>query len=126
MGDDYVDDPWVWEPMGSDGVAKIRYKAGAIITEDVARKNIGELIALSGGKRIPLLADIRQQKSITREARVFYSDANNACSAIALLAGSLATQVIANFFIGLSRSKVPTQMFTDEAKALSWLRHYAA
>jgi hypothetical protein len=126
VGGEHVDDPYVWEPLGSDGVAKIRYKAGAIVTEDVARKTVAELMALTSGKRIVLLADLRQLKSITREARVFFANATNAYAAIALLAGSLPTQVMANFFIGLSRPKVPTQMFTDEEKALTWLRRYAA
>jgi predicted ATPase len=115
---------YAWEPLGSDGVATIRYKAGAIITEEMARKTVRELMSLTSGKRIALLADIRQQKSITREARVFYGNATQAYAALALLAGSPATRVIANFFIGLSHPKVPTQIFTDEEKAVAWLRHY--
>ena len=122
----HVEDPYVWEPLGADGIARIRYKAGAIVTGDVARKTVRELIALTTGKRIVLVADIRQMKSITREARVIYSNAADAYSALALLASSLSTQVIANFFIGLSRPKVPTQMFTDEEKAPTWLRRYTA
>jgi hypothetical protein len=121
-----VDEPYVWEPFGSDGVARIRYTAGAIVTEDVARKTVAELMTLTAGRRIVLLADIRQQKSITREARVFYGNATNAYSALALLADSLPTQVIANFFMSLSRPKVPTQMFTSEEKALTWLHRYTA
>jgi hypothetical protein len=45
-------------------------------------------------------------------------------SAIALLAASPATQVIANFFLGLDRPDVPTEMFTDEAQARAWLRRH--
>ena len=115
----------VWEPLSSDGIATIRYKAGAIITEAVARSNTAHVIALTSGKRAVLLADIRQMKSISREARVYFGNSSGSFAAIALLAGSPRTQVIANFFIGLSRPKVPTQMFTDEEKALVWLRRHA-
>lgn len=73
-----------------------------------------------------VLADIRQAKSVSREARALFGEAADRYAALALLAGSLPTQVIANFFIGLNRPKVPTQMFTDEAKALTWLRQYVA
>jgi hypothetical protein len=62
---------------------------------------------------------------VTREARVIFGGASDAFSALALLAGSPKTQLIANFFIGISRPKVPTQMFTDEEKALAWLRRHA-
>jgi hypothetical protein len=117
---------YFWEPFGSDGIAKIRYRAGAIITADGAQKSLVELSALTGGKRAVVLADIRMAKSVTREARVLFGEGVNRYAALALLAGSLPTQVIANFFIGISRPKVPTQMFTDEEKALTWLRRYVA
>lgn len=117
-------DPYVWEPLGSDGIARITYKTGAIVTEDVARKTVAEVVALTSGKRIVLLADIRRMKSISREARVVYGNATDAYAALALLAGSPMTQLIANFFIGPSHPKVPTQMFTDEQKALTWLRRH--
>ncbi|MDP9276141.1 MAG: STAS/SEC14 domain-containing protein [Chloroflexota bacterium] len=119
-----LESEYAWEPLGSDGVATIRYKPGAMITEEMARKTVGELMVLTNGKRIALLADIRQQKSITREARLFYGNATHAYAALALLAGSPATRLIANFFIGLSHPKVPTQIFTDEEKAVAWLRRY--
>jgi hypothetical protein len=115
----------IWEPLGPDGIAKIRYQAGDVVTEDVARATVGELRALTGGKRRPVLVDIRKLKLVTREARVIFGGASDAFSALALLAGSPKTQLIANFFIGISRPKVPTQMFTDEEKALAWLRRHA-
>ena len=119
-----AEDPQFWEPLGSDGIARIRYEAGDIVTEDLAQATIVELKALTSGKRLPVLVDIRNMKSVTRGARVIFGNATDAFSALALLAGSPRTQVIANFFIGLSRPKVPTQMFTEEEKALTWLRRH--
>lgn len=116
---------FVWEPLGPDQIARITWTAGAIITEDLARATMVELSALTRGKRVPMLADIRPVKSMTRGARVFFGNATDAFLAIALLAGSPATRVMANVAMGLSRPKVPTQMFTDEEKALTWLRRYA-
>src|SRR5438093_11252214 len=121
-----VEDTHFWEPFGSDGIAKIRYTAGAIVTEDDARKSVAELFALTSGKPAVVFVDIRKAKSVSREARAVFGEAANRYAALALLSDSLPTQVIANFFIGLSRPKVPTQMFTDEEKALTWLRRYVA
>jgi hypothetical protein len=117
---------FVWEPFGADGIATIRWSAGVTITEDLARETIAQQVLLTSGKCVPVLADIRQLRSMTREARRFYGNATEMFSALALLAGSPATRVTANFFIGLNQPTVPTQMFTDEETALTWLRRYAA
>jgi hypothetical protein len=116
-------DPFVWD-LGPDGVARIRWTAGTVVTEDLARVTTAQLASRTGGKLVPILADIRQVKSMTREARKYYGNLTNAVTAIALLVGSPTTQVMANFFLGLNRPNVPTQMFTDEDKALTWLRRY--
>jgi hypothetical protein len=119
-----LDAPYVPWSLSPDGVATIRWNPGAIISADLARKTLVELASLTGGKRAPVLADIRKLKSMTRDGRKHYGTATEMVSAIALLASSPATQVIANFFLGLNRPNVPTQMFTDEEKALAWLRRH--
>ena len=118
--------PYVMEPLGVDGVARVRYTVGAVLTEVVARRAMVDLGILTNGKRTPLLADIRQVKSLTREARKYLDDVADRFSALALLAGSPATQMMVNFFLGMRRPKIPTQMFTDEEKALTWLRRHVA
>jgi hypothetical protein len=117
--------PGHWE-LGSDGIARIRYVKGDVVTEDLANATIAELKTLGGGERLPVLVDIRQMKAVSREARAVFGNSQDAFSALALLADSPRTQVIANFFIALSRPKVPTQLFTDEEKALAWLRRHGA
>jgi hypothetical protein len=116
---------FVWEPFGAGRIATIRWSAGVTITEDIARETIVQQMLLTSGKRVPVLADIRQLRSMTRGARMFYGNATSSFSALGLLAGSPATRVTANFFIGFNRPKVPTKLFTDEAAALTWLRGYA-
>ena len=117
--------PLFWEPLGPDGIARIRYAVGDIVTEDLARATMVEFKALARGKRLPALVDIRLMKSVTREARAVFGNAGDSFSALALLASSPRTQLIANFFLGLSRPQVPRQMFTDEEKAVAWLRRHA-
>ena len=116
--------PYVMEPLGADGIATFRYRAGTVLTEAIARSAMADLGIRTNGKRQPLLADIRKVKTLTREARVFFDNVTDKFSALALLAGSPATQLMVNFFLGMSRPKVPTRMFTDEEKALAWLRRH--
>jgi hypothetical protein len=113
---------FAWQPPDAEGIAMITWVRGAVITGDLARVTLTELAMLTGSKRVPVLADIRNLKSMTREARKHYGRVTDVVLAIALLVASPATQVIANFFLGLNRPDVPTEMFTDEAQARAWLR----
>ncbi len=58
--------------------------------------------------------DLREVQSIDRPAREFFMDRNPGYRAVALLAGSPATRMMANFFLGLKRGEIPVKMFTDE------------
>jgi hypothetical protein len=69
--------------------------------------------------------DMREIRSITREARLFASsaDAIQVVKAVALLIGSPVSRVIGNFFLGINKPPYPTRIFTSEAEALSWLKN---
>ena len=116
---------FAWEPLGVDGIAVFRLLTSAPFTLDLARATIADLTALTGGKRVPIMADIRRSKGMTQEARAFFGNPNPPYSALAILADSPVTRMIANFFIGLNRPSVPTHVFTDEENARAWLRRYA-
>jgi hypothetical protein len=120
-----VEGPYAWEPIDADGIAVFRLLTSAPFTLDLAKATITDLIALTGGKRVPIIADIRRSKGMTAEARAFFGNANPPYSALAILADSPVTRMIANFFIGLNRPSVPTQVFTDEGRARAWSRRYA-
>src|SRR5687767_5595404 len=103
--------PYEFDPIGADGVLKVRWKTGVVITEELARDLLAESRVITNGKRIPHMADIRLLKSMTREARKVFGDAGDSYTALALLASSPVAQMIGNFFIGLNRTRTPTQMF---------------
>lgn len=42
--------------------------------------------------------------------------------AIAIIAGSLASQIVSNFFIRFNKPHTPTRVFTNEQKAIDWLK----
>ena len=81
---------------------------------------------LTEGIKIPLLADIRGVKSITREARAYLSGEEAAALtfACALIIGSPVSRVIGNFFLGLNKPVYPTRLFTSEEKAIKWLKEF--
>ncbi len=112
--------------LGEDGIIRIIVDQGAEEKLADAQDNMRATIALSGGRRRPILVDIRGMKAQDREARIYYAgpDAAQNSTAVALLAGSRVSTIIANFFIALSKSIVPTRLFTVEDEALEWLKGY--
>jgi hypothetical protein len=88
-----------------------------------AQTNIAAVTALSPEKKRPMLVDMRAVDGIEREVRAYYSSME-VSTARALLVESLVGQVIANFFIGLNKPKVPTRLFVSEAEAVAWLKSF--
>jgi hypothetical protein len=73
----------------------------------------------------PILIDLRQIRSLTREAREFFSSSRNErIRAAALLIDSPLSRIIGNFFIGLSKMRVDHQLFTSDVDAIAWLKRY--
>lgn len=92
-----------------------------------AQENVRACAQIGGGKRRPLLVDIRQIKSQSREARDYYAGEESAAnySAVAILVGSPISRMIGNFLTGFNRSAYsPVMLFTSEAEAIAWLRTF--
>lgn len=109
-----------------DGVIRVIFLPGAEVTlEDMKEINVIST-KLSENKKVPVFTDIREIKSMTREARLFASSeiAVKVTSAVAALTGTPVSRVLANFFMGINKPPFPTRLFTSEAKALEWLKGF--
>lgn len=105
----------------SVGVARTDWLPGAVCGIDEARAVDAEIRALGKG-RVLSLVDLREVDSIDRPSREFFMSHNADYRAVALVAASASTRVLANFFIGLKRGAIPVRMFTAETDALAWLK----
>lgn len=112
--------------MGEDGIARSEVKFQAEIDLEQAKENSKAVNSLYVDSKFPLFIDIRNIKSITREARSYFSvnGRDTHITAFAILVESELTKVIANFFFKINGSSVPAKMFTDEQKAVAWLNKY--
>lgn len=72
---------------------------------------------------MPVYVDMRNVGKLERSAREHFVSDQGGVQAVALVAGSAVTKMMANFVIGMRRMPVPIQMFTDEAEAIAWLQH---
>ncbi len=91
-----------------------------------AEENTRINIQLAQGIRRPFLINMTKLKSMSREARAFYAgpEPAKALLAVAILTTSNIGNLVANFFLRLTRPSVPTRLFTDADEAMEWLSQY--
>ena len=108
--------------MGSDGICRSKVKPGAEIQIEDAKKNSVLVNSFVNPKKYPIIIDTTKIKSISKEARDYYSirDRDSKVNAIAIIRSSIIGNMVANFFIGLNKPTVPTKLFDREDEAVKW------
>jgi hypothetical protein len=93
-------------------------------TVEDARANFEACARLAAPDRKPLLADIRLAKPLLPEVRRVYMGENLASfAAMAMLVRSTPLgRTMGNVYLKIARPAIPTKLFTQESKALAWLR----
>ena len=110
--------------LSDDGVVIVSIRDGARQSLDDARRNLAAALAEATGRRRPLLVDIRTAQPLDADARHCYSGQKlvDSFSAIALLIDSSPFgSMMGNIYLRVARLGIPTQLFTDESRALAWL-----
>jgi hypothetical protein len=109
--------------MTADNICCTQVKPNAVIELKDAVQNRADVISIAMSKIPPILVDLREIKSISREARDYFSMKNHEpqVSAIAMVVRSPLSKVIGNFFLGVNKPVVPTHLFTSAEKAYHWL-----
>ena len=108
----------------SDGILISRMKNHAFESYEHSVQNGEVLLKLKGDDPpMPLLVDFARASGQSMESRKYYAEKSvQWCSKAALLVRSPVSRVIGNIYMGLNKPIVPTRMFTDEEKAMEWLR----
>ena len=107
-----------------DGVLVVRIRDGAAQSLADAEQNLGAALIERGGKRRPLLIDIRRALPLDAEVRHYYSGQVlvSGFTALALLVdASPLGRMMGNVYFRVARPGIPTRLFTDGADARQWL-----
>ena len=114
----------IW--MGEDGIMRFVALPVPEHTLDDAKENLEAAVKINKDKKVPGLIDIREAKSVSREARMYYTGDENAkvLDAAAMLVDSPVSRIIGNFFIGLNKAPFPCKLFSSESAAIEWLREF--
>ena len=111
-----------------EGVLVVRIRDGARQLLPDAEQNLGAALIERGGKRRPLLIDIRKAVPLDAEVRHYYSGQVlvSGFTALALLvAASPLGKMMGNVYFRVARPGIPTRLFTDGSDARAWLATHA-
>jgi hypothetical protein len=114
----------IW--LAKDSIGRYVAIPGAEVTLADAEEIHHAIVDLYHGDTHPLLVDIRDVKSASREARQYFAGGRDieTTTAVALLVRSPVSRVIGNFFLGLNKPQFPIRTFDSEADALAWLKGF--
>ncbi len=100
-----------------------RFHDGAEVTGTDAHENLLVTAQLTGGRRVPVLVDLRPVRSQSAESRAKFAgaDATRVSLAVALVVGSPLSRMIGNFYLGFNRPASPTRLFNSILDAEEWL-----
>jgi hypothetical protein len=109
-----------------NGMCFTEVKPNAVIQLKDAEGNTVAVKKITGDRVFPIVVDLTKIRSISKEARDHFSMRNRTpgVNAIAMLIKSPVSRIIGNFFLGLNKPAVPTQLFISRQKAIAWAQKY--
>ena len=122
----YYKDKYI-ELYVEDGIMYHVYGKDVVITLEIAQHITQKRIEASGGFSYPLLIDSRDFKSMSKEARHYWSKSQDAQKYVLAGAGLIYNPIyslIGNAFLMIDKPIKPFKLFTEKAAALKWLDHY--
>ena len=127
MGNEVIETRISRKWLDEDGILRIIMLPKVAVTLPDVKADMATYEQATGGKKCPVLVDIRDLKSMDREARAFGSaNGPEHLLAAALLISSPVSRVIGNLFLGLNRPSIPIRLFTSEVEAVEWSKNFVS
>jgi hypothetical protein len=83
-------------------------------------KEVYETVQKIQGDRRLIIVHTRDGK-ISQDARKFFSNCEAIFDKVAVIASGPLQILVANFFLGINKPKMPLRLFKTEEKAIEWL-----
>ena len=109
-----------------DSIVRGVFLDGAEVAYEDAVENVAATARLTGGRRVPVLVDLRKCRSQSTEARAFLAgpEALAVTLALAMVMDNPLSRMLGNFFMGFNRPPIPIRLFTNVTEAEAWLRTF--
>ncbi|MEV7662052.1 STAS/SEC14 domain-containing protein [Paenarthrobacter sp. NPDC089316] len=106
--------------LDARGFLQLVWKPGTALVADDVHAAMAKVNEVAEGGEYPMLIDISNTQSVTRQAKSVFST-RCAASRIALLGSNPVNRVIANFAMAKRALPCPTRFFTSRDEAMAWL-----
>ena len=109
-----------------DDILYVRHNQNVVITKEVAIDMVKERLLICENTTYPMFFDTRGIKYATKEAREYTKggEGMRCINAGGFLVNNAVLEILVNYYLKFNRPKVPVKLFTDETKALKWLRQF--
>jgi hypothetical protein len=107
-----------------DGIVQLVWTPRTTALLEDAIATLAAMAQLTGGRRSPLLVDMRDTGPQARPARLEFARRSDLVSAVALVVGTPLSRMAGNLFINMNRPATPTRLFDKEASAVAWLKRF--
>ena len=112
-----------------DNIIYVEMKKGAVIDLEAAEMHIEKwqhfINTHAEIKNFALIVNMKGIKSVSREARIYYSKRNDPRSkAVALIIDSQISRIIANFIISFTPPERPLHLFNSREDAFLWIKKF--
>ena len=112
--------------IDENGIIISEYKKDSKIEIEDAIMVRDATLKLTGGKSCVALVDLTNVKTISKEARNYFSSIEFAevFKAAASFVSTPISRIIGNFFLGINRPAMPVRLFDSKDGAIVWLKGY--
>ncbi|SDL81312.1 SpoIIAA-like [Catalinimonas alkaloidigena] len=111
----------------SDDIIFVQYKPNIHIRLEDAQRIVSERQKFYGNIQVPVLIKNARIKGIDKPAREYLFSKERGLKdikAIAIVCSNVVSKLLITFIFHHHRPAIPHKMFTEEAKAISWLKQY--
>jgi hypothetical protein len=112
--------------LDDEGIIHGQEQHGTNFELSDAMEAMAAIRKLADGRKRGLLIDITNLRTMSREARAYFTKPEHAevLHAVAMKIGSHFSRALGNIFLGLNKPATPTRLFNDDESALAWLRTF--
>lgn len=110
-----------------DNIIQVQYKPSLHITLEDAEQIVTARLAFYQDLEAPVLIKNARVKSIEKAAREYFFDPEKGLKnvkAVAVVHSNIVTRLMATMIFHRHTPVVPHKMFTDEQKAINWLKQF--
>ena len=122
---DKIDLGFATMSLRDDGIINTHILIKEAVSLEQAIKLTNAYIDMSKGMKIPHLFTANKFVIIEKDVMEYMKDvANEYGKADAFVISALPQKIMGNFYLNVFKPKVPTKLFTNKDKAITWLKKY--